>query len=220
MSLIDTSQGKIYDLVKRNVAFSNPFRPKLIEITSVINAGKNVITNSSNIDTITRGQLLTAIQQLENTLGRFSTHTDNLSGVSLTNGLNGANLATISQVMATVDKYKTDGSSCEFIHNAFGAIIKSAQIIGYIEDLIRKILDAENYPERLLNTINTVIAFLENQIEQDLIAFANAQIDALQIATANALLSLTGNACISEIISIIGSQELKNIVKEKATGIF
>jgi len=226
MSLIQeqrvTKVKNIVELFKTNQAFQNPFSQKITQVTSVINQVKSIV-NGSTIGSPIYAEataILGAITQLETTLGRFTSHTNNLSGVGLSTGLTGVNFGTISQVLSTVRKYSNDGGSCELINNAFGAIVKFAQIVQAIDNFILQLNELENFPERIANYITLIKNLLEGQIEQDLQAFAEAQITALQFAIASALESLTGDACISEIISIVGSGELRKIVRPEVTQVF
>lgn len=206
--------GKVRDVIVRNKAFINPYTGTLSSISSSLSRAREVVMGADPLSDvgINASTILSSITSLENTVGRYLTHTNNMSGVGLTNGFTGANFATISQVVSTVQKYSNDGGICEVVYGVFGAIVKASMIIRQIENVIGQL-------NNLLNSVSTIASkllllqnLLESQIEQDLLAFANAQILALQNAAANAIANLTGSPCIGDVIGIVGSAELKKIV--------
>lgn len=207
--------GEVRNLINGGTAFVNPFATTLPLVSGALTTAKGIIDTApiGSALNLSAPQLILSIETLEDTLSDFGIHTDNLSGVNLSNGLNGANFATISQVVATVQKYQNDGSVCEVVFNAFGAIIQAAQIINSIRILIGQLENLENStPANIINFIDNLETILRTQIEQDLIAFANAQISALRNAVANTLIGLGANECLSQIIGIVGGAELKKIV--------
>lgn len=218
----------ISKLVLSNSAFTNPFSSILATTTSTLSDTLSYVTNASTLlnplynagVAANASQISTAITTLTATVSRFTTHTNNISGISLSNGLNGVNFATISTIMSTVHEYRNDGSICELIHGAFGAILKAESIINDINNLLGRLADIRNIPGQIVASVNSLILLLEQQIEDDLNAFASAQIEALQYAASAAINALIRNKCISEVLTRIGSQELKNIVHERINGVF
>lgn len=230
----DLPYKDISDLISSNAAFTNPLRPSITLINASVTSLQTLV-NSIGFDTlfpsppnplynpavgIHASQILIAIDNLNTTLGRFSSHTDNLSGISLSNGLQGANFATITTIVSTVDKYKNDGSVCEVVFGAFGAILKANEFITAINNLIGQIGNILTIPGQIASNLDFLQQLLEEQIESDLIAFANAQIDLLQLSAAAALSSLINNDCIAEILTKVGSQELKTVIATKGRNLF
>lgn len=217
----------INKLVSSNLAFTNPYQYTIDFVTMKINNMvsyvnfASIITNPLyNPDVATNALgILTASTSILTTLNRFGIHTDNLSGVSLSSGLTGANFATISTVVSTVQKNSRDGSICEIVNGVFGAIQNIASILNKINILISDIENIINIPFQIASKLNTIIAFLENQIQTDLLNFANAQLTALQLAASAALSSLLHNQCIADIISKVGTDELKKVVNSRIRGI-
>ena len=218
----------ISKLVLSNSAFKNPFGEIISSTTSTLNGFRQLVTDASNIlnPSYNAGiasnstSIITAVTSLETSIGRFFSHSNNISGVSLSNGLNGANFATISSIVSTVQQYRNDGSICELVNKAFGAIMNASILINQFNFLLNRLADAANIPDQIVAHINFLILRLEQQIEADLLAFANAQIEALQYAASAAINALIGNKCIGEVISRVGSRELKNIVRERTREIF
>lgn len=218
----------IVDLISNNKAFVNPLESSINTLAQSIQTLKtdiidfsNILSPTYNAGVSTNATAITnSIATLELTLNRFLSHTNNLSGKSLSLGLNGANFATISTIMSTVHEYRNDGSICELIHGAFGAILKAESIINDINNLLGRLANLTNLPGQIVAAVNYLILLLEQQIEDDLNAFASAQIEALQYAASAAINALIGNKCISEVLTRIGSQELKNIVHERINGVF
>lgn len=214
--------GKVRDVIVRNKAFINPYTGTLSSISSSLSRARELVMGADPLSDvgINASTILSSITSLENTVGRYLTHTNNMSGVGLTNGFTGANFATISQVVSTVQKYSNDGGICEVVYGVFGAIVKASMIIRQIENVIGQL-------NNLLNSVSTIASkllllqnLLESQIEQDLLAFSNAQILALQNAAANAIANLTGSPCIGDVIGIVGSAELKKVINPPITQIF
>lgn len=223
-SQVDIPFRNISKLVLSNSAFVNPYRTlldlsnfKLAELSNIVNSA-SAISNPNVF--IHATQITTAIASLNTTLGRFGLHTDSLSGVNLSGGLSGANFATISSIVSTVQDYRDDGSICEVVFGAFGAILNLAAIATQIELLLGRIDNILTIPEQIANSLDFLKLLLEQQIVADLNAFAIAQIEALQYAASASINSLINNACVSEILTKIGSQELKNIIREKTSEIF
>ena len=161
-----------------------------------------------------------ATDNLLTTFNRFRTHTDSLSGVNLSTGLNGANFATISSIASVVQKYRNDGSICQIINNAFGAILKANEYITAIQNLYGQLQNILTIPTQISSRINELRTLIESQIEEDLIAFASAQIDALRLSVASTISSLIGNDCIAEVLTVVGSQELKNVIANRGRNLF
>lgn len=213
----------ISKLILSNSAFVNPFANILTTTSNTITDTLAYVSNASTLlnplynagVAANATQISNALTTLTTTVGRFTSHSNNISGISLTNGLNGANFATISTIMSTVQEYRNDGSICELIHGAFGAILKAESIINDINLLLSRLADIRNIPGQIVTAINSLISRLEQQIIDDLNAFAEAQLEALQYAASAAINALIGNKCISEVLTRIGSQELKNIVHER-----
>lgn len=218
----------ISKLVLSNSAFVNPFGSILSSTTTSLTNLANLVSNASTIGNpaydagvaLNATQITTAINNLLTTVGRFTSHTDNLSGISLSSGLSGANFATISSIVSTVQDYRNDGSICELVYGAFGAILNASAIINQINILLGQISNILTIPEQIAENINFIKLLLEQQIESDLTIFAIAKIEALQYAASAAINALIGNECISEILTKIGSDELKAIVRERTSEIF
>lgn len=227
-SQVDIPFRDISKLVLSNSAFVNPFGTTLSTTTSSLTNLANLVSNASTIGNpaynagiaLNATQITTAVDNLLVTLGRFTSHTNNLSGISLSTGLSGANFATISSIVSTVQDYRNDGSVCELVYGAFGAILNASAIITQINILLGQIANILTIPEQIAENINFIKAVLEQQIESDLNTFALAQIEALQYAASAAINALIGNECISEILTQIGSQELKNIIRERTSEVF
>lgn len=203
----------VAQLIRAGKGFVNPYTSAITQMQSKLTqlvADMPTLRLNPNIsphaDTI-----LQSVGVLQTTAGNFLGHTNKLSGVSLSTGIDSVNFATISSVLATVQKYGNDGSACELINGAFGSIVKAAQYITDIMGLIAKIDNIDVLASQLPDVIDNLMNAMENQIITDLAVFANAQITALQYAAAAALTELTGNPCISEIISIIGTAELRKV---------
>lgn len=217
MSLIDDSITKtkqIRDLINSESAFSNVYNPVLTVINTQIPIAKGILNAATPGTPLGDNSvaILGAISSLEITLGRFTSHTNSLSGVGLSTGLSGANIGTVMQVLRTIDRYKDDGAACEFINEVFGAIIQFAQIAEQIRIVYNRLVGLLDEPELLAERINTLRTLLEGRIENDLLAFAEAQLQALQYAISGALSGLLGNDCLAEIVGIVGTQELKKII--------
>ena len=218
----------ISKLVLSNSAFKNPFGDILTSTNTTVAGFKQLVTDASNIlnPNYNAGlatnstAILASIASLETTLGRFTSHSNNLSGVSLSSSLNGANFATISSIVSTVQQYRNDGSICELVNNAFGVIMNASILINQINFLLNRIADAVNIPNQIVAHINFLILRLEQQIESDLNAFALAQIEALRYAASASINALIGNACIADVLTRVGSDELKNIVRERTRKLF
>lgn len=218
----------ISKLVVSNSAFVNPFANVLTATNSSLSGLSTYITNASTIGNpsynvgiaVNAVQINNAINSLITTVNRFTSHSNNLSGISLSNGLNGANFATISTIVSTVKDYRNDGSICELVYDVFGAIVKAGEIINEINILLNQITNVVNLANQIAGNLDYIRTLLENQIESDLSAFAITQIEALQYAASAAINALIGNVCISEVLTQIGSQELKTIVKERSKEVF
>lgn len=200
-------------LIRAGNAFVNPYTSAITQLTTKtaqLVADMPTLISNPNIaphaDTI-----LQSIGILDTTIAKFTGHTNRLSGLTMTGGVDAINFATISSVLATVQKYGNDGSACELIFGAFGAIVKAAQYITDIMGLIAKIENIDELASQLPDVIDNLVNALENQMTTDTAVFVSAQITALQYAAAAALTELSGNPCISEIISIIGSAELRKV---------
>jgi hypothetical protein len=232
MSLLPTIDDipfrDISRLVISNSAFINPYSTVILNTDNSLNQLWTLVTNASTIGNpsynadvaINASQILNSIDLLLTTLERFTSHTDNISGKSLSLGLNNANFATISSIVATVQQYKDDGSVCELVYKAFGAILNASAIINQINIMLGRIANILNIPNQIADNLDFVRLLIEEQIESDLNAFASAQLEALQYAASAAINSLINNECISQILSQIGSQELKNIIRERTSEIF
>lgn len=214
-------------LITANTAFVNPFASINSLATSRITQFKTFVTSVSTVGNslydagvaTNATAILASISTIQTTLGRFSSHTDNLSGVSLSTGLTGANFATISTIVSTVQKYK-DNSICDVVNGVFGAIQNLASIITSINQLLGQLDNILTIPSQISTYIDNLKNLLESQIQADLLNFATAQLTALQLAAAAALTSLIGNACVSDVITKIGTDELKKIVIAKSNTVF
>jgi hypothetical protein len=219
--------ASISKLISANTAFVNPLATSISSGLTGINNLKSYVTLASNVINpeynagvaIHGTSIINAVDTLVITFNRFASHTNNLSGVSLSTGLNGANLATITSIVASVDKYRTDGAVCEAVFAAFGAILKAAEFVDAINTLLGQIANILSIPEQIANNINFIISKIETQITEDLVAFTNAQLEALQLAAATAITSLIGNPCIGEVLTKIASQELKTEIDKKIRSI-
>lgn len=217
MSLLPEINQKTLDiknLIASNTAFRNPYTQVFGDIDAVIVNTKNVL----NLPTppTNAAQILGAITTLEGVLNQFKTHTNALSGISLSTGLSGANAATIMQVLNTIDKYKEDGGTCQFINNVFGSIVKFAQIAGAIATLVSQITNFINNGDNMIEQrIQTLTNLLQSQITNDLLTFTEMQLRALQLSVASGLTSLLGNECLANIVSIVGTNELRTILNRK-----
>lgn len=232
MSLLPSQQDipfrDISKLVLSNTAFINPYTSILSTTNTKLSGLTSYISSASTIGNplydagvaLNATQIVVAINNLANTLVRFTSHSNNLSGISLSNGLQGANFATISSIVSSVQQYKDDGSVCELVYKAFGAILNASAIITQINLLLGRIDNILTIPDQIADNIDFIRLLLEEQIESDLNTFASAQIEALQYAAAAAINSLINNQCISQILTQIGSQELKNIIRERTSEIF
>lgn len=226
-SKIDIPFRDISKLVINNSAFTNPYTAILSTAPIRITAFSAYITSASTVGNALYNSVIAAnaisiglaITNLTTTLGRFTSHTNNQSGISLSTGLSGSNFATISSIVSTVQQYKDDGSVCELVNKVFGAIMNASSIINQIAYLLGLLENLSTIPQQIADAINATILLLENQIISDLNAFADSQLEALQYAASAAINSLLHNPCISQILSQIGTQELKNIIKQKTSKI-
>lgn len=205
----------IAKVIKSGAAFTNPYA---VHIDKMKDQVAQMLIDLPNIvdPEITPHvtQITSAITTLDTALDDLLDHTDKLSGVSLTGGLNSMNFSTISSVVSTVQKYGNDGSACELINGAFGAIVKAAEFVNDMNVLYGRLVNLSLAPDTLPFAIDTLKNKILSQIQADLLTFANAQITALQYAAAAALTELTNNPCISEIIAIVGTDELKKATNE------
>lgn len=223
MSLVDNSITKtksIRDLINSNSAFTNVYNPVITVLNTQVQTVKGILNIEPPETPLgqSKADILGAITSLENTINRFTSHTNALSGIGLSTGLSGANIGTVMQVLRTIDKYKDDGAACEFINEVFGSIINATHYIEQIRIIYNRLLGLTNEPELLAERINTLVTLLEGRITNDLMAFAEAQLRALQLALSSSLSQLLGNECLSEIISIVGTQELRGILNGTIAG--
>lgn len=223
MSLIDESIAKtrqIRELINAESAFTNIYSPVLATINTQIPIAKGILNAATPGTPLGDNSvaILGAINSLETTLGRFTSHTNSLSGVGLSTGLSGSNLGTIMQVLRTIDRYKNDGSACSFINEVFGSIIQFAQIAEQIRIIYNRLVGLTDEPELLAERINTLVTLLEGRMENDLLAFTEAQLRSLQYSISGALSNILGNECLSEILSIIGTQQLRGILNGTIVG--
>lgn len=221
MSLLPVPVQNIASIIQSNQAFANPYDLVLGQVNNKIASVKSIVQSATIGSPIytNAAQILSSIDSIETVLENFGIHTNNLSGVSLSNGLNGANFATISTIVSTVQKYEND-AVCGLVNDVFGAIVKFGQIANAINTLIRQLDELDSFPERIANYLDILRNQLFNQIEQDLINFTTAQLKALQYASAAALNELINNPCISEIISVVGTQQLKRVLIPRIQQIF
>jgi hypothetical protein len=231
MSLLPTAPtnpfADIQNLIKTNTAFVNPLSGIISTGTATFTAFKaNVLDLSDPLSgnynpsvAIHGNDIVNAVDTLQTTFGRLLSHSDNISGVSLSTGLTGSNFATISTIVESVQKYKDDGLVCSVVYGAFGVILKAADIANTINLLLGQIQNLLSQPGQIADNIDFAKDYIETLITEDLVAFANAQIEALQIAAAAALTSLIGNPCIGEVLGKVGSRELKVIIDEKIRSI-
>ncbi len=232
MSLLPSQQDipfrDISKLLLTNSAFINPFGGILTTTSTSLSNLSTYVEDASNIlhpdydadIALNATQITVAVNSLITSVNRFTSHTNNLSGISLSNGLNGANFATISSIVSTVQEYRNDGSICELVYGAFGAILNAAAIVQQLELLLGRISNILSIPDQIADNLDFVRLLLEEQIESDLNTFAAAQIEALQYAASAAINALINNECISEVLTRIGSQELKNIIRERTSEVF
>lgn len=217
MSLIDDSITKtksIRDLINAESAFQNVYNPVLDVLNTQVETAKGILNVTPPGTPLGDNStaILGAISSLEITIGRFTSHTNSLSGVGLSTGLSGANVGTVMQVLRTIDRYKEDGAACEFINEVFGSIVQFAQIAEQIRIMVNRLIGLTDEPELLTERINTLITLLEGRIENDILAFTMAQLQALQYAIAGGLSSLLNNECLGEVLGIIGTDQLKKII--------
>lgn len=222
--------SNITDLIKQNTAFSNPLAPIIGTATDTLTSVKTLV-NSIGFNPVppllanplfnptvgaSASDIITSTDLLLVTLGRFQSHTDNLSGVSLATGLTGSNFATISSIVANVQKYHESSAICDIVYGAFGAIMAAADIISKITTLMGQLANLLTIPSQIASALNSIRQLIESQIANDLLAFANAQLTALQNAAASAISSLINDACMGNIIAAVGTQELRTILNTKA----
>lgn len=218
----------ISKLLINNSALKNPYGTLLSSTTTRMNTLNTYVTSASTVGnplynagvSSNASQIIIAINNIKNTLTRFTTHTNSLSGNGLINGLNGVNFATISTIVSTVQEYRDDGSICELVNKAFGAILNADAIITQINLLLGLVDNILTIPDQIANNINFVKQLLEDQIVADLNTFTDAQLEALQYAASAAINSLINNPCIAEILSRVGTDELKAIIRDKSSQIF
>lgn len=205
----------IAQAIKSGAAFTNPYG---VHIQTMKDQIAQMIIDLPNIvdPEITPyvSDITAAITTLDTALDDMLDHTDKLSGVSLTGGLNSMNFSTISSVVSTVQKYGNDGSACELVNAAFGMIVKVGEFVDDMNVLYGRLVNLALAPDVLALEIDNFKAKILSQIQADLLTFANAQITALQYAAAAALTELVDNPCIGEIIAIVGTDELRNATNQ------
>lgn len=222
----------ISNLIKSNSAFTNPLANTLALGQSSI-ASMRTLVSSIGFSPIPplpanplynpligshANDIISAIDTLTSTFNRMILHTNNLSGVNLSTGLNGANFATLAVIASNVQNSNGTGI-CELVNGVFGSILNAASIVNQINTLIGQIQNILSFPDQIANNLNFIKQLLESQIANDLLAFANAELTVLQNAVATALGSLLNDACIGNIISQIGTIELKQVLGAKVQSV-
>jgi hypothetical protein len=214
MSLIDpiTKIKDIASVIKTGDAFANPFSATLITTGAAITQLKGLATGAlvGSLIQPHAATILSSIATIESTLLDFTSHSDSLSGVGLSEGLTGSNFATMASVVKTAQKYTSEGGVCSIANGAFGAIVKARQIIAAIENLQRQLGELLLFPERIAAYLDTLETLLRNQIINDLTAFAQAQLDALQASAAGALAEFFGDPCLAGIASVVATDAVKS----------
>lgn len=207
----------IGDILETGAGFANPLSTAVTNATlqfgSVIGEFGTMVAGNAlwnNPQDVIDAQSI--LLETKNNLTNFGVHTDRLAGV----GGGEPSLASIAQVINTA-KNATGELSCGSMNNAFGSILKGADLINTALDAVRDILSLiAQGPAILLAKLNKIKNDIVNQIQADLDAFQDAVIIAAREAFAGALVGLFGDSCFGAVLGQVASPLLTNALQAES----
>lgn len=204
--------NEVYNLIKDNLGFENPFEGDLDSLDDIINTNLLDQVTSPLYASFSPAEQISAAgasADFKNQVLLFRQHTRKLAGKELEGT---RELMRVANAMATARNAEGE-LVCDSFLGAFGAIMKLAEITN---DILGTLVAIQDFVNGVSTDINMYISNIQNQttkfinqIAADVGAYATGLQNALMYGVSQALIGLAGDSCFGQVVGVIATQEMK-----------